>query len=142
MEICGIAFCLYLVDMEMTSDPEPDSDIAKAPTISPLHSFGRYLSYMVARWLQPNCWIVCVWPFGLEGLWMAPLRYAAKLDPFLSLDCTPTQSTLVQSKESKQSNFAIWQYCSPSAPSFRVGGVGGRRGWSVRRRREPRRHLP
>ena len=33
-----------------------------------------------------------VWPFGLEGLWLryAPLRYAAKFDPFLSLDCAPS----------------------------------------------------
>ena len=29
---------------------------------------------------------------------MASLRYAAKFDPFLSLDCAPTPSTLVQSK--------------------------------------------
>ena len=42
---------------------------------------------------------------------MAPLRYAAKLDPFLSLDCAPTPSTLAQSKERKGSNFAIWQPC-------------------------------
>ena len=34
--------------------------------------------------------IVCVWPFGLEGLW---LRYAT-----------------VQIKERKGSNFAIWQH--------------------------------
>ena len=40
---------------------------------------------------------------------MAPLRYAAKFDPFLSLDCAPTSSTLAQSKERKGSNFAIWQ---------------------------------
>ena len=40
---------------------------------------------------------------------MALLRYAAKLDPFLSLDCAPTPSTLVQSKERRGSNFAIWQ---------------------------------
>ena len=40
---------------------------------------------------------------------MAPLRYAAKFDPFLSLDCAPTPSTLAQSKERKGSNFAIWQ---------------------------------
>ena len=37
---------------------------------------------------------------------MAPLRYAAKFDPFLSLDCAPTPSTLKQSKERKGSNFA------------------------------------
>ena len=42
---------------------------------------------------------------------MAPLRCAAKFDPFLSLDCTPTPSTLAQSKERKGSNFAIWQPC-------------------------------
>ena len=48
--------------------------------------------------------------FGPSGFWtMAPLRYAAKLDPFLSLDCAPTPSILAQSKERKGSNFAIWQ---------------------------------
>ena len=48
--------------------------------------------------------------FGPSGFWtMAPLRYTAKLDPFLSLDCAPTTSTLAQSKERKGSNFAIWQ---------------------------------
>ena len=48
---------------------------------------------------------------------MAPLRYAAKFDPFLSLDCAPTPSTLAQSKERKGSNFAIWQPCEQSAVS-------------------------
>ena len=44
------------------------------------------------------------------GFWtMAPLRCAAKFDPFLSLDCAPKPSTLAQSKERKGSNFAIWQ---------------------------------
>ena len=43
---------------------------------------------------------------------MAPLRYAAKFDPSLSLDCAPTPATLAQSKERKGSNFAIWQHCS------------------------------
>ena len=48
--------------------------------------------------------------FGPSGFWtMAPLCYAAKFDPFLSLDCAPTPSTLAQSKERKGSNFAIWQ---------------------------------
>ena len=33
--------------------------------------------------------------FGPSGFWtMAPLCYAAKFDPFLSLDCAPTPSTL------------------------------------------------
>ena len=40
---------------------------------------------------------------------MALLRCAAKFDPFLSLDCAPTPSTLAQSKERKGSIFAIWQ---------------------------------
>ena len=38
--------------------------------------------------------------FGPLGFWtMAPLRYAAKFDPFLGL--RPTPSTLAQSKEMK-----------------------------------------
>ena len=40
---------------------------------------------------------------------MAPLCYAAKYDPFLSLDCAPTPSTLAQFKKRRGSNFAIWQ---------------------------------
>ena len=53
---------------------------------------------------------------ALRGFWtMAPLRYVAKFDPFLSLDCAPMPSTLAQSKERKGSNFAIWQ------PRFQVG---------------------
>ena len=42
---------------------------------------------------------------------MAPLGYATKSDPFLSMDCAPTPSTLAQSKERKGPNFAIWQPC-------------------------------
>ena len=50
--------------------------------------------------------------FGPSGFWtMAPLRYAAKFDPILSLDCAPTPSTLALSKERRGSNFAIWQPC-------------------------------
>ena len=41
--------------------------------------------------------VVCVCPFGLEGLW---LRYA-----------TPPPSNPAQSKERKWSNFATWQPC-------------------------------
>ena len=41
---------------------------------------------------------------------MAPLRCAAKFDPFLSLDCAPTPSTVAQSKERKGSSFVIWQH--------------------------------
>ena len=40
---------------------------------------------------------------------MAPLRFAAKLDPFLSLDCARVEGVGAQSKERKGSNFAIWQ---------------------------------
>ena len=42
--------------------------------------------------------LVARWPFGLEGLWV---RYAAKFDPFLSLDCTlsPSNPTPIQGKE-------------------------------------------
>ena len=62
---------------------------------------------MVARWLEPNLFV-----FGPSGFWtMAPLRCAAKFDPFLSLDCAPTPSTLAQTKERKGLNFASWQPC-------------------------------
>ena len=46
---------------------------------------------------------------------MAPLRYAAKFDPFISFPwIAPPPSTLAQSKERKGSNFAIWQPCRNS----------------------------
>ena len=51
---------------------------------------------------------------------MAPLRCAAKCDPFLSLDCAPTPSTLAQSKERKGSNFAIWQPCEGGPGSAHI----------------------
>ena len=52
---------------------------------------------------------------------MAPLRYAAKLDPFLSLDCASTPSNPAQSKERKGSNFAIWQDSIPLFKSWKGG---------------------
>ena len=55
---------------------------------------------------------------------MALLRYTAKFDPFLSLDCTPTPSTLAQSKERKGSNFAIWQHC-PKGVMYNNNNIGG-----------------
>ena len=54
--------------------------------------------------------------FGPSGFWtMALLRCAAKFDPFLSLDCAPTPSTLAQYNERKGSNFAIWHTCRKKA---------------------------
>ena len=45
--------------------------------------------------------------FGPSGVWtMAPLRCAAKFDPFLSLDCARVEGVGAQSKERKGSNFA------------------------------------
>ena len=45
--------------------------------------------------------------FGPLGFWtMAPLRYAAKFDAFLSLDCARVEGVGAQSKERKASNFA------------------------------------
>ena len=43
---------------------------------------------------------------------MAPLHYAAKFDPFLSLDCARVEGV------GAQSNFAIWQHCIPHVPEF------------------------
>ena len=64
----------------------------------------------IARFLE-------LYVFGPSGLWtMAPLHYAAKFDPFLSLDCAPTPSTLAQSKERKGPSFgAIVQ--KPEGPN-------------------------
>ena len=45
--------------------------------------------------------------FGPSGFWtMAPLRYASKFDPFLSLDCARVEGMGALSKERKGSNFA------------------------------------
>ena len=49
---------------------------------------------------------------------MAPLRCAAKFDPFLSLDFDLAPSTLAQFKERKGSNFAIWQPCEGSVAAY------------------------
>ena len=46
--------------------------------------------------------------FGPSGFWtMAPPRYTAKFDPFLSLDCARVEGVGAQSKERKGSNFAV-----------------------------------
>ena len=48
--------------------------------------------------------------FGPSGFWtMAPLRYAAKFDPFLSLDYARVESVGAPSNERKGSNSVIWQ---------------------------------
>ena len=56
---------------------------------------------------------------------MAPLRCAAKFDPFLSLDCAPMPSTPAQSKDRKGSNFAIWQPCAQAATALLLIGSYG-----------------
>ena len=76
--------------------------------------FPRHaVEYAVKAWLPDGYkQILRSYVFGPSGFWtMAPLCYAAKFDPFLSLDSAPTPSTLAQSKERKGSNFAIWQPC-------------------------------
>ena len=65
---------------------------------------------------------------------MAPLRYAAKLDPFLSLDCALTPSILAQSKERKGSNFAIWQPWNKACILYtkdgvKLGTIGEQNSW-------------
>ena len=59
--------------------------------------------------------------FGPSGFWtMALLRYAAKFDPFLSLDCARVEGVGAQSKERKGSNFTIWQPRSLPLPSLSI----------------------
>ena len=65
-----------------------------------------------SKFLDCNCLALQSWRT------MAPLRCAAKFDPFLSLDCAPQPTTPAQSKERKGSHFAIWQHC-PCAPGRR-----------------------
>ena len=63
---------------------------------------------------------------------MAPLRCAAKLDLFLSLDCAPPPCTLAQSKERKGSNFAIWQPWREKSTAGEGGTPKEReKGWQV-----------
>ena len=62
--------CLTLPSMHAVSS---SSTSAPAATTSLSVRSPYFALAMVARWLKPNFWIVCVWPFGLEGLW---LRYA------------------------------------------------------------------
>ena len=56
--------------------------------------------------------------FGPSGFWtMAPLCYAAKFDPLLSLNCpTPQPSNPAQSKGRKGSNFEYWHLATLGLP--------------------------
>ena len=76
---------------------------------SHLYQFQFYKAWLPDGYSQ----IFRSYMFGPSGLKdygsMAPLRCAAKFDPFAFLGLRPLPSTLAQSKESKGSNFAIWQ---------------------------------
>ena len=67
--------------------------------LSGIAVMGNLTGPTLATWLPDGysqIFRLCV--LGLSGYWtMAPLRYAAKFDPFLSLDCAPRPSTLAQS---------------------------------------------
>ena len=83
------AVCLFLVYFIYSSSaPQP-------PPPNGPNSYKAWLPDGDSRILR-------LYVFGPSGFWtMAPLRWAAKFDPFLSLDCAPTPSTLAQSKERK-----------------------------------------
>ena len=90
---------------------------ARDPAGRPHHRCERHRDYSGAWLPDGDSHILRSYVFGPLGFWtMAPLRYTAKFDPFLSLDCAPTLYTLAQSKEKKGSNFAIWQHCSGVLP--------------------------
>ena len=86
--------------------------------LSPAFPSDHCCQMAMARFLD------CTYVFSPSSFWtMAPLRYAA-----------PTPSTLVQSKEKKGSNFAIWQLCLrvvnvyhtfPNIASTRLVSIGG-----------------
>ena len=82
--------------------------------------FFYFSSSSGPTWLQDGySRIFRSYVFGPSGFWtMALLSYPAKFDPFLSLDCIPTPSTLAQSKERKGSNFAILQPWAPPPSTF------------------------
>ena len=78
--------------------------------LEPTSRIARSLPDPEQPWLPDGyIHIFRTYAFSTLGFWtMALLRYAAKFDPFLSLDCA---SNLAQSKERKGSNFTIWQPC-------------------------------
>ena len=63
--------------------------------------------FLSARLPDGDSQILRLYAFGPSGFWtMAPLRCAAKFDPFLSLDCARVEGVGAQSKERTGSNFA------------------------------------
>ena len=64
------------------------------------------VSHLSLSWLPDGYYIILrSYVFGPSGIWtMAPLRYTAKFDPFLSLDCTRVEG------KGALSNLAIWQH--------------------------------
>ena len=109
-----LVMALMQIKKYIDSAKESFTNLPKIPKEhNNLGSKRRALKPLTKAWLPDGySQILRSYVFGPSGFWtMAPLRCAAKFDPFLSLDCTPTPSTLVQSKERKGSNFAIWQPC-------------------------------
>ena len=64
--------------------------------------------YQLKTWLPDGySKILRSYMFGPSGFWtMAPLRYAAKFDPFLSLDRARVEGVRAQSKERKGIKFS------------------------------------
>ena len=99
---------MYIPCRVNTYSPYYQSQLAGEKPGTPKHTV--YEKYLKA-WLPDGySQIFRMYVSGPSGFWtLAPLRCAAKFDPFLFLDCAPTPSILAQSKERKGSNFAIWQ---------------------------------
>ena len=75
--------------------------------------------------------ILKLYVFGPSGFWtMAPLRYAAKFDPFLSLDCALHPGTIQGKEGIKFCHLATLAAAAHPRPlrDARPGGAGGDRG--------------
>ena len=92
------------------SDAEEHSELSSLlplPSLFILHNSTTSPPPLQKLAQNQGCQIFRSYVFGPSGFWtLAPLCYAAKLDPFLSLDCARVEGVGAQSKERKGSNFA------------------------------------
>ena len=85
-----------LLSMSLKAEICLGGDMSRRSSIAPAAADDHGCQMAIAGFLES-------YVFGPSGFWtLAPLRCAAKFDPFFSLDYAPTPSTLAQSKERKR----------------------------------------